>query len=142
VGGQDWSGLLAKGGQGRPWVAYSAAVWCCCGRGWLLVLPPAGGKVARFPAAQPCLSSCASPVLTPVLLLCPAAAPFPAGEEALRRSGMTFTVVRPGGLVNEPAGKAVLSVAQVWGLPAAKQAVGTWALMCGCPACSAARVQR
>lgn len=34
------------------------------------------------------------------------------GEEALRRSGVSYTIVRPGGLTSEPAGQARLKVAQ------------------------------
>ncbi|PRW59141.1 nad-dependent epimerase dehydratase isoform B [Chlorella sorokiniana] len=34
------------------------------------------------------------------------------GEEVLRKSGLPYTVVRPGGLVDEPAGQAQLVVAQ------------------------------
>lgn len=34
------------------------------------------------------------------------------GEEALRRSGVPYTIVRPGGLTGEPAGQARLEVAQ------------------------------
>ncbi|KAL4419569.1 hypothetical protein ABPG77_003595 [Micractinium sp. CCAP 211/92] len=34
------------------------------------------------------------------------------GEEALRRSGVQYTIVRPGGLTSEPAGQARLEVAQ------------------------------
>jgi hypothetical protein len=36
-----------------------------------------------------------------------------AGEEKLRKSGTPYTIVRPGGLSNEPAGKAQLVAAQV-----------------------------
>ena len=35
------------------------------------------------------------------------------GEEALRASGMPYTVVRPGGLSNQPGGKAKLT----WSAP-------------------------
>ena len=34
------------------------------------------------------------------------------GEDALRASGLTYTVVRPGGLTNEPGGQAALTFAQ------------------------------
>lgn len=35
-----------------------------------------------------------------------------AGEEVLRKSGLPYTVVRPGGLTDDPAGQAQLAVAQ------------------------------
>jgi len=34
------------------------------------------------------------------------------GEDALRASGLTYTVIRPGGLTNEPGGQAALSFGQ------------------------------
>lgn len=42
----------------------------------------------------------------------PAPYPPPAGEEVLRKSGLPYTVVRPGGLTNDPAGQVELVVAQ------------------------------
>jgi hypothetical protein len=38
----------------------------------------------------------------------PAPSPARAGEEALRASGLPYTVVRPGGLTDKPAGEAQL----------------------------------
>lgn len=58
------------------------------------------------PGQQPTLQPRA-PACPPRLLL------FSAGEELLKRSGVPYTIVRPGGLSSEPAGQAVLVAAQV-----------------------------
>ena len=55
-----------------------------------------------------------------VLAASPCCLPDAAGEEVLRRSGVPYTIVRPGGLSNDPAGQAQLVVAQArgrgWGI--------------------------
>lgn len=80
--------------------AWHAGIWQMEGRGGPAALP------SFFPLPAACPSVAAAH---------PAAARGPGrvGEERLRRSGVPYTVVRPGGLVNEPAGQAQLVVAQV-----------------------------
>ncbi|MFN8561933.1 MAG: NAD(P)H-binding protein [Anaerolineae bacterium] len=72
----------------------------------------AGGAQCRDRAFHPGLVACRHPPRTPAEQLRARARLEAQGEDALRTSGLLYTIVRPGGLTDAPGGASALKVDQ------------------------------